>query len=135
MLVSINTLQTVMSEFNLCIRHIPLEVHSAFNMNNHKEGNKVRKVEIPQNRYDSERNWHLKNDKMVSFRLNFCEDDNKYYRLFTLESKVPRDAGKFLVIQCNNTDSSPSWAKAFKGDTIIDAVNALLVAQINSNNQ
>lgn len=135
MLVSIKDLQTVMSEFNLCVRHIPLEVHSAFNMNNHKEGNKVRKVEITQTKYDYERNWSVKNDKMNSFRLNFCEDGNLYYRLFTLESKVPRDAGKFLVIQCNNTDSSPSWSKAFKGDTLLDAVNAFLVAQIKSNNQ
>jgi hypothetical protein len=135
MLVSILDLENVIREFNLCIRHIPLVVTSSFNMDNHKEGNKVRKVEITQTKYDYERNWNLKNNSMVNFRLNFCEDGNKYYRLFTLESKTPPDAGKFLVMRCNDTSSSPSWSKAYKGDTLLDAVNAFLVAQIKSNNQ
>lgn len=97
---------TTIVKYGLSVRQIPEVVFSTWDFKLHKEGNEIIEVVLDTVKYPYEflKKLHGGKDNFI-----FDEENQTVKRLYTRESKIPKNAGWWMCKQVNNTSSNVAW--------------------------
>lgn len=116
-----NQLLSVIQSEGLMIRQIPLEIKSKYSIKNHKEGNEIvkEKVDLVNYSYDNHRRYYY---GLADFEYDDASEE--VFRLYSVETRIPTNAGFWMCKKSINTSSSVEW------DNKKDNIAATLVGSI-----
>jgi len=123
---------TAIEVHGLAIRQIPREIVSCYSITKHKPENEIVETECTALNFGP---W-VENHKddvelMQHYRIDY--ENRKIYRLLTLETKTPENAGFWMVQPSRDTSSMMRWDKKqhFLAPTLAESVQLYLASLDN----